>query len=153
MSAVSFRSCSFRDKHSEILSVQCFGALPLRHLCLHPLLEDFLRLVSAKSLTVFPLAAQNLAMKTYRLYAVLMTLLLATGCQTVDQAHPDELTRASQEWDRHFNAGELLRWRRSTRRTRSRFRPASPRCWDERRCKLISRVSLPLELTLVTIGT
>jgi ketosteroid isomerase-like protein len=44
-------------------------------------------------------------MKTFPLHAVLMSFLLAFGCQTVEHPRPDELTRASQEWDGHFNAG------------------------------------------------
>jgi ketosteroid isomerase-like protein len=41
--------------------------------------------------------------------ALLMSLLLASSCQTGDPAvsgRPDELTRASQDWDRQFNAGD-----------------------------------------------
>jgi ketosteroid isomerase-like protein len=48
-------------------------------------------------------------MKTFPIHALLISLLLASGCQTADHARsgrPDELTRASQEWDRHFNAGD-----------------------------------------------
>jgi len=35
-----------------------------------------------------------------------MSLVLASACQTVEQNRPDELTQASQEWDRQFNAGD-----------------------------------------------